>query len=283
MSQNRDLQSEYLRHQGYVSRNGTRPDHEYAINGWMKYHLQKLSEYFADMLNEPKTTIFSLPTELRLNIYDWCSVFALLQLSHTCKLFYEEINAHPSIYKKAFGYWKELETDTEWKHWCKKHKYASLSFNGTDLRIGNYFVTNPNCKLNINLISRLDGDQEGRLFMREGYWNNKTTQFGEYKTRWGFCAVCWYITPTDVFGYTEFLFDTLEGLRQCAEMCEWCGENLTCDRGPSCPCKNNVVFWKRLIANRGDYEEHCDKHYEHPYADSDSDEDEDEYMEEPEE
>ncbi|RPA78371.1 hypothetical protein BJ508DRAFT_329313 [Ascobolus immersus RN42] len=47
---------------------------------------------------------FRLPLELRLDIYECCSAFTLLQLSHTHPYLRTEINNHPSIYKSAFGY-----------------------------------------------------------------------------------------------------------------------------------------------------------------------------------
>ncbi|RPA78329.1 hypothetical protein BJ508DRAFT_416573 [Ascobolus immersus RN42] len=60
-------------------------------------------------------SIFSLPPELRLDIFSQCTAFTLLQLSHTCRSIYYEINTHPSIYKTSFGYFNSSDEDREFK------------------------------------------------------------------------------------------------------------------------------------------------------------------------
>ncbi|RPA78360.1 hypothetical protein BJ508DRAFT_329300 [Ascobolus immersus RN42] len=50
------------------------------------------------------SNLFSLPIELRLEIYCYFSAFTLLQLLITHPRLHAEINAHPAIFKNAFGY-----------------------------------------------------------------------------------------------------------------------------------------------------------------------------------
>ncbi|RPA86295.1 hypothetical protein BJ508DRAFT_148871 [Ascobolus immersus RN42] len=52
-----------------------------------------------------------LPTELRLNIYRYCSAFALLQLSHTSSVLYGEINACVELIRTSYGYLTERQPD----------------------------------------------------------------------------------------------------------------------------------------------------------------------------
>ncbi|RPA87066.1 hypothetical protein BJ508DRAFT_320960 [Ascobolus immersus RN42] len=54
--------------------------------------------------------LFALPTELRIEIYRQCTVFSLVQLSHTCHHLENEINSLAYIYKKSFGYSKRQES-----------------------------------------------------------------------------------------------------------------------------------------------------------------------------
>ncbi|RPA80962.1 hypothetical protein BJ508DRAFT_326810 [Ascobolus immersus RN42] len=48
--------------------------------------------------------LFDLPAELRLEIYDLCSAFSLLILTHVCRSFRYEILSRPKIYANSDGY-----------------------------------------------------------------------------------------------------------------------------------------------------------------------------------
>ncbi|RPA77893.1 hypothetical protein BJ508DRAFT_416823 [Ascobolus immersus RN42] len=49
-------------------------------------------------------SLFTLPREIRFEIYRHTPAFNLLLLSHTCRTIHLEINSNPSIYKAARGY-----------------------------------------------------------------------------------------------------------------------------------------------------------------------------------
>ncbi|RPA73959.1 hypothetical protein BJ508DRAFT_333536 [Ascobolus immersus RN42] len=48
--------------------------------------------------------IFSLPVELRLDIYDHCTILSLFILTHTCRSLYNEINTRKSLVRQAEDY-----------------------------------------------------------------------------------------------------------------------------------------------------------------------------------
>ncbi|RPA82839.1 hypothetical protein BJ508DRAFT_325002 [Ascobolus immersus RN42] len=52
-----------------------------------------------------RANFLSLPTELRLEIYTHCTAFTLLQVSHTSRILYHEVNNYPGIVERSFGYW----------------------------------------------------------------------------------------------------------------------------------------------------------------------------------
>ncbi|RPA72207.1 hypothetical protein BJ508DRAFT_335284 [Ascobolus immersus RN42] len=47
---------------------------------------------------------FHLPTELRVEIYSYCTIYTLLQLSHTSTRLRNEINGLPKLLQAAYGY-----------------------------------------------------------------------------------------------------------------------------------------------------------------------------------
>ncbi|RPA78349.1 hypothetical protein BJ508DRAFT_329289 [Ascobolus immersus RN42] len=105
---------------------------------------------------QPKTShLLRVPVEIRLEleVFAQCTAFALLQLSHSSRELYVEINAYPSIYKQCFGYTaftKELQ------------KYFVLP---QGIR-----TTHPLCKgiqvpLSIHVLRRVSCLQERTLFI----------------------------------------------------------------------------------------------------------------------
>src|SRR5690606_6833220 len=63
--------------------------------------------------------IFSLPVEIRLEIYSQCaSAFTLLQLSHTSSHLHHEINEYPALFASLFGYKKLAKPITGQKSLC---------------------------------------------------------------------------------------------------------------------------------------------------------------------
>ncbi|RPA81397.1 hypothetical protein BJ508DRAFT_326520 [Ascobolus immersus RN42] len=48
--------------------------------------------------------LLSLPTELRLDIFEYCTTFTLIKLSRTCRQLRKEIVWKPSVFNKSYGY-----------------------------------------------------------------------------------------------------------------------------------------------------------------------------------
>ncbi|RPA79421.1 hypothetical protein BJ508DRAFT_328320 [Ascobolus immersus RN42] len=62
-----------------------------------------------------------LPAEIRLEIYGYCTVLALLQLTSTAPALHNEINAYPSIIRASFGF-RSLKSDVkDWTGLQIKH------------------------------------------------------------------------------------------------------------------------------------------------------------------
>ncbi|RPA77572.1 hypothetical protein BJ508DRAFT_364376 [Ascobolus immersus RN42] len=77
----------------------------------------------------PNTTtgpslLLRLPTEIRLEIYQHCSTFALLQIASTSSLLHSEVNEYPALIRASYGF-RSLKTDgdddKEWKGLEIKH------------------------------------------------------------------------------------------------------------------------------------------------------------------
>ncbi|RPA86338.1 hypothetical protein BJ508DRAFT_321997 [Ascobolus immersus RN42] len=90
--------------------------------------------------------ILGLPLEIRLEFYAHCSVFALLQFSHTCQQIRKEINSRPGLIRSTYGYGDGILCRKEafirynhescrrtrqvghWKRGCFAHTNCAFSF-----------------------------------------------------------------------------------------------------------------------------------------------------------
>ncbi|RPA87081.1 hypothetical protein BJ508DRAFT_95805 [Ascobolus immersus RN42] len=113
-------------------------------------------------------TLIRLPLELRLHIYTLCSALELLQVSHTSRFLYEEINNHPSVYENAPGY-------------RKPYAKRSIPLALPQIRFSN--------------------SKDYYFFLKE-----YTATFGGSETGWTACHECWAVVRNDK--YHMFSHDT---------------------------------------------------------------------------
>ncbi|RPA86043.1 hypothetical protein BJ508DRAFT_373208 [Ascobolus immersus RN42] len=71
--------------------------------------------------------IFTIPSELRSEIYSYCSPLTLLIMTHTCHLFYTEINNHRSLLKSIIH--KFPQKNASVSHWDEPNAIAKFDVN----------------------------------------------------------------------------------------------------------------------------------------------------------
>ncbi|RPA81217.1 hypothetical protein BJ508DRAFT_326602 [Ascobolus immersus RN42] len=114
-------------------------------------------------------TLLNLPVEIRLEIYTQSSTFSLLHLSHTCNHLYNEINAYPSILSNCLGFASNDRITRNLRSFAK----AKIRFEEGG-------------KLNIDLVSRLQDNDEEQLFRK--LFQDPTVQ--EDEVSWQICGLC---------------------------------------------------------------------------------------------
>ncbi|RPA78353.1 hypothetical protein BJ508DRAFT_329294 [Ascobolus immersus RN42] len=95
---------------------------------------------------------YTLPVELRLEIYSHCTAFTLIMLSHFCRRLYLEINKYPSVYTHCYGYTKPKPF---------RYTYAFLH-NPTPKHP---LLRKPHVPLSSDFLSRLSSPTERDLFL----------------------------------------------------------------------------------------------------------------------
>ncbi|RPA73984.1 hypothetical protein BJ508DRAFT_333563 [Ascobolus immersus RN42] len=136
-------------------------------------------------------TILTLPAEIRLEIYEACSVLSLFVLTQTCRTMYADINTRPHLLKASKGY----------RSFISRYPGASQPSPHPIIPTTSFPLTIPMLAYN----DRLEGDCqpfcsiEVELFNSGKVYGFRNSSDKEAKKRWWCCELCCKVKRSEDF------------------------------------------------------------------------------------